>query len=145
MEKTMKIEGMMCPHCEATVKKALEALEEVSEATVSHEANTAIVELASDVADEVLTKAVEDKDYKVDVNMLKDYVENCYDASKTQQEWFDDLAVFGKKYNYATTKEYKANPEAFEGSIGNICEMLRYVVTTKHQSPSLYDILRLLQ
>ena len=64
--------------------------------------------------------------------------------SKTQQEWFDDLAVFGKKYNYATTKEYKANPEAYAGSIGNICEMLRYVVTTKHQSPSLYDILKLL-
>ena len=76
--------------------------------------------------------------------MLKDYVSNYYDASKTQQEWFDDMAEFGKKYNYATTKEYKANPEAYAGSIGNICEMLRSVVTTKHQSPSLYDILKLL-
>ena len=65
MTKTMKIEGMMCPHCEAAVKKALEALEGVSEAQVSHEAGTAIVSLASDVDDAVLTKAVEDKDYKV--------------------------------------------------------------------------------
>ena len=94
--------------------------------------------------DELFTNKWEDKEYKVDCDMLKDYIENCYDASKTQQEWFDDLAVFGQKYNYATTKEYKANPDAYAGPIGNICEMLRYVVTTKHQSPSLYDILRLL-
>ena len=65
MKKTMTIEGMMCPHCEATVKKALEALDGVSEAVVSHEANTAIVDLAVDVDNAVLTKAVEDKDYKV--------------------------------------------------------------------------------
>ncbi len=94
--------------------------------------------------DELFTKNWEDKEYKIDKEMLKDYIANYYDASKTQQEWFDDLAAFGAKYNYATTKEYKANPEAYAGSIGNICEMLRYVVTTKHQSPSLYDILRLL-
>ena len=65
MEKTIKIEGMMCGHCEATVKKALEAIEQVSEAVVSHEAGTAVVKLTADVADNVLKKAVEDKDYKV--------------------------------------------------------------------------------
>ena len=65
MKKTMKIEGMMCGHCEARVKKALEALPEVSEAEVSHEAGTAIVTLNADVADEVLKKAVEDQDYPV--------------------------------------------------------------------------------
>ncbi len=65
MKKTMNIEGMMCPHCEATVKKALESLDGVSEAIVSHEANTAIVEMDGEVGDDVLTKAVEDKDYKV--------------------------------------------------------------------------------
>ena len=65
MEKTMKIEGMMCGHCEAAVKKALEAVEEVEAAEVSHEAGTAVVTLKSEVADEVLKKAVEDKDYKV--------------------------------------------------------------------------------
>ena len=65
MKKTMKIEGMMCGHCEARVKKALEALPQVSEAVVSHEAGTAIVTLNADVADEVLKKAVEDQDYPV--------------------------------------------------------------------------------
>lgn len=65
MEKTMKIEGMMCGHCEAAVKKALEAVAEVEAAEVSHEAGTAVVTLKSEVADEVLKKAVEDKDYKV--------------------------------------------------------------------------------
>ena len=65
MKKTMKIEGMMCGHCEARVKKCLEALEGVSLAEVSHEAGTAIVTLDKEVADEVLKKAVEDQDYKV--------------------------------------------------------------------------------
>ena len=65
MKKTMKVEGMMCGHCEARVKKCLEALEGVSLAEVSHEAGTAVVTLDKDVADEVLKKAVEDQDYKV--------------------------------------------------------------------------------
>ena len=65
MTKTIKIEGMMCGHCEATVKKALESLSQVDSAEVSHEAGTAVVTLNSDVSDDVLKKAVEDKDYKV--------------------------------------------------------------------------------
>ena len=65
MTKTMKIEGMMCGHCEAAVKKALEALDGVDSAEVSHESGTAVVTLSNEVADDVLTKAVEDKDYKV--------------------------------------------------------------------------------
>ena len=65
MEKTMKIEGMMCGHCEAAVKKCLEELPGVEEALVSHEAGTAVVKMTAEVADEVLKKAVEDKDYKV--------------------------------------------------------------------------------
>ena len=65
MEKTMEIKGMMCGHCEARVKKALEALPEVTEAIVSHEAGTAVVKLSSAVSDEVLKKAVEDQDYEV--------------------------------------------------------------------------------
>ena len=65
MEKTMKIEGMMCGHCEATVKKALEALDGVDHADVSHEQDQAVVTLKEDVADDVLKKAVEDKDYNV--------------------------------------------------------------------------------
>ena len=65
MKKTIKIEGMMCGHCEATVKKALEALPQVDAAQVSHTAGTAVVTLNADVADDVLTQAVEAKDYKV--------------------------------------------------------------------------------
>lgn len=65
MKKTMKIEGMMCCHCEATVKKALEALDGVISAEVSHENGTAVLELFRDVSDDLLKKTVEDKDYKV--------------------------------------------------------------------------------
>ena len=65
MTKTMKIEGMMCGHCEARVKKCLEALAEVSQAVVSHENGTAVVTLSGEVSEDVLKKAVEDQDYKV--------------------------------------------------------------------------------
>ncbi len=65
MTKTMKIEGMMCGHCEARVKKCLEALSQVNEAAVSHETGTAVVTLNADIADEVLKKTVEDQDYQV--------------------------------------------------------------------------------
>lgn len=65
MQKTIKIEGMMCGHCEATVKKALEAVSGVESAEVSHEKGTAVVELNTAVSDDILKKAVEDKDYTV--------------------------------------------------------------------------------
>ena len=65
MEKTMKIEGMMCGHCEARVKKTLEGIDGVAEAAVSHEAGTAVVTLEQEVPDDVLKTAVEEQDYKV--------------------------------------------------------------------------------
>ena len=65
MEKTMKIEGMMCMHCEARVKKTLEAIEGVESAAVSHQNGTAVVTLTKEVADETLKNAVEAQDYKV--------------------------------------------------------------------------------
>ena len=65
MTKTMNIKGMMCGHCEATVKKALEALPEVASAEVSHEKGTAVVTLEKEIADDVLKKTIEDKDYEV--------------------------------------------------------------------------------
>ena len=65
MTKTMNIEGMMCGHCEARVKKALEALDAVSEEAVSHESGTAVVTLSSDISDEKLKETVEAEDYKV--------------------------------------------------------------------------------
>ena len=65
MKKTIVIEGMMCEHCEATVQKALEAIEGVKSAKASHKKGTAVVKLEAEVDEGVLTKAVEDKDYKV--------------------------------------------------------------------------------
>lgn len=65
MEKTMEIKGMMCGHCEARVKKTLEAVEGVTEAVVSHTEGTAVVKMEREVADEVLKNAVEAQDYEV--------------------------------------------------------------------------------
>ena len=65
MTRTMKIEGMMCGHCEARVKKTLEAIAEVESAQVSHTDGTAVVTLAAPLSDYVLKKAVEDQDYNV--------------------------------------------------------------------------------
>ena len=65
MEKTMKITGMMCPRCEARVKKALEALDGVTEAQISHEKGCAVVTSSIEIVDDVLRKAVEEKGYQV--------------------------------------------------------------------------------
>ena len=65
IEKTLHIEGMMCAHCEARVKKSLEALPQVQEAVVSHETGTAVVKMQAEVPDAVLKKAVEDEGYTV--------------------------------------------------------------------------------
>jgi Cu2+-exporting ATPase len=65
MEKVFKVEGMMCGHCEARVKKAVEALDNVSEASASHADGTVTVKLTADTPDEVIIKAIEDQDYKV--------------------------------------------------------------------------------
>ena len=65
MEKTMKIEGMMCPHCEARVKKTLEAMDGVEEAVVSHTSGTAALTLSADIANDVLKSAIENDGYKV--------------------------------------------------------------------------------
>ncbi len=79
-----------------------------------------------------------------DAEILLDYMNNYYNENDTQQEWFERITEFGRKYNYVPMKEYKASPDEFKGHTGMICEMLRYIVTTKHQSPNLYDILKLL-
>lgn len=65
MKKTMKIKGMMCPHCEATVKKILEAIDGVESAEVSHEKGSAVLTMSKNVEDSVLKKAVEDAGYTV--------------------------------------------------------------------------------
>lgn len=65
MEKTMKIEGMMCPHCEARVKKVLEELAEVESADVSHENDSAVVTLSAPLSDDALKAVIEEQGYKV--------------------------------------------------------------------------------
>ena len=65
MTKTMKINGMMCGHCEARVKKTLEALEQVTEALVSHENGTAVLTLNAEISNEELKKVIENQDYEV--------------------------------------------------------------------------------
>ena len=65
MERTMKINGMMCGHCSGRVKKVLEALPEVDEAIVSHETGTAVVKLNAEIANDVLKSTVEAQDYEV--------------------------------------------------------------------------------
>lgn len=65
MKKTMKIEGMMCAHCEARVKKALEKLPEIENADVSHVSGTATVTINTDIDDAVLKRTIEEQDYKV--------------------------------------------------------------------------------
>lgn len=67
MEKLLKIEGMMCPHCEARVKKVLEEIDGVTEAIPSHENNNAVVKLSKDVSDELLIKAVTEQGYKAEI------------------------------------------------------------------------------
>ena len=64
MTKTVKIEGMMCPHCEAIVKGALEGLDNITAAEVSHEAGTAVLTLSDDVSADLIQKTIEDKGYK---------------------------------------------------------------------------------
>lgn len=67
MKKTIQIKGMMCPHCEATVKKALEALAQIDCAEVSHANGTAVVTLNSDISDEILRQTIEAKDFSVTI------------------------------------------------------------------------------
>lgn len=64
MTKTVNIKGMMCGHCEATVKKALEAIDGIDTATVSHDAGTAVIELSKEVDEAVIKEAIEDKDFQ---------------------------------------------------------------------------------
>ena len=82
MEKTMEIKGMMCGHCEVTVKKALEKIEGVEEAIVSHEQGTAIVKMSEEVSDELLKQVVEDRDYEV----VKDILIVYYNEYLSQKE-----------------------------------------------------------
>ena len=93
--------------------------------------------------DELFTYSWEEEK-NLEAEMLVEYIKNVYNPDDTQQEWFDKINEFGRKYGYVPMKEYKASPDEFKGHTGMICEMVRYIVTTKHMTPNLYEILRLL-
>lgn len=84
-----------------------------------------------------------EKEYNVE--MLEDYVDNYFDESDSKEDWFNKIKALAPKYGYASeTKEYKANPENYKGSIGDVCEAIRVSATSLTMTPDLYEILKLL-
>jgi len=80
-----------------------------------------------------------------DINIMIDYIDNFYNEDDTEEEWYDKIKELSEKYNYAKeVKEYKVNPDNYNGHVGDICEYLRISVTSLTMTPNLYDILRLL-
>ena len=77
--------------------------------------------------------------------IIKDYFTNLYNENDTKDEWYNKLKELANKYGYAKeVKEYKENPEMYKGHVGDICEMIRYAITSLHQTPDLYEIERIL-
>lgn len=77
--------------------------------------------------------------------LLLDYIDNYYMEDDTEDKWYDKLKTLAKKYNFASeVKEYKLNPDNYNGHIGDVCEFIRVVITSLSKSPSLYEILKLL-
>lgn len=82
-------------------------------------------------------------DYKTDG--IKEYFTSCYDKNDSEEEWFNNLKEFAEGYNYTSNrKEYKQNPENYNGMIAKFCEIIRVMITTSNMSPNLYDLLMLL-
>jgi len=86
----------------------------------------------------------EKKDY-YNVDILKDYFDNYYDASDEKDVWFDKIKLVAEKYGFAKeVKEYKGNPENYKGHVGDVCELIRVAVTSLTTTPDLYEILKIL-
>ena len=84
-----------------------------------------------------------EENYKLDG--IKEYFEECYNRENTEEEWFNNLKVFAENYKYtANRKEYKANPENYNGTVAKFCEIIRVIITTSNMSPNLYDLLQLI-
>lgn len=80
-----------------------------------------------------------------DLELIKDYFDNFYNENDTKEEWYNRIKVLADKYGYAKeVKDYKENPDNYKGHVGDICEMIRYAVTSLHMTPDLYEILKLL-
>lgn len=81
--------------------------------------------------------------YKLDG--IREYFEECYNKDDNEQDWFNNLKEFAEKYKYTSSrKDYKANPEAYNGTVAKFCEIIRVMITTSNMSPNLYDLLQLL-
>ncbi len=79
------------------------------------------------------------------LEVIKDYFKNYYNGNDSKEEWYNKLKDIAEKYGYAKeVKEYKENPENFKGHVGDICEMIRYAITSLHQTPDLYEIEKIL-
>ena len=84
-----------------------------------------------------------EENYKLDG--IKEYFEECYNRNDTEEEWFSNLKEFAENYKYtANRKEYKTNPENYNGTIAKFCEIIRVIITTSNMSPNLYDLLQLM-
>lgn len=98
--------------------------------------------------DELFTKnayqGLEFKDF-YDVRILKDYIQNYYDENDDKDTWFNKIKELAEKYGFAKeVKAYKSNPQNYKGHVGDVCELIRVAITSKVQTPDLYEILKIL-
>lgn len=95
--------------------------------------------------DELFTYDWDSSVRKVDTALLLDYMENVFDPSADSQQWFAEIREFAGRHNYAVDKKaYKKNPEEYAGLFSDVCEMLRYVVSTQTRTMDLCSILKVL-
>ena len=92
--------------------------------------------------DELFTPTWDNKD--IDIDLISAYLNECYDDADDKNTWFNKINEFGLKNGYTSVKEYKENPDKYKGHIGDICEMLRYTITSLTMTPDLYEIMRIL-
>lgn len=78
------------------------------------------------------------------IDLLEEYINNYYNPSDTNEEWFNKIKELSLKHGYPDVKTYKKNPEIYKGHVGDICELIRVAVTSKKETPNLYDILNIL-
>ena len=92
--------------------------------------------------DETFAPQYEDKN--IDINLIINYIAKYFGATDDKNTWFNKITEFAEANGYAQMKAYKENPEKYKGHVGDICEMLRYVLTGLTQTPDLYEIMRIL-
>ena len=81
---------------------------------------------------------------EIDIELISDYLNNIYAENDDKNTWFNKINEFALNNGYTSVKEYKLNPENYKGHVGDICEMLRYAITSLTQTPDLYEIMHIL-